>query len=147
MQFYSKKLIDKKKKQLVDEKQKTLLTHVSLSLKSFDLQVSEWRSQTVLGHLQSLYKKKKYVFYILTDIDQKDVMSLKFKTSVQWCKDNNHLFVVIAKTWDPLYNENAVSNHLDWKIIPIDRLTQLGREYIDAKEKEKDDKTIFVLEE
>lgn len=116
-----------------------LQTHVSLALKSFDLTVTELKSQTVLGHLQSVYKKKKYFFYIVNHLKEKEAYGIKFKASIEWCDKNNVNFVVVAKTWDQTLNDFETRNDYLWKIIPMDKLTKLGRDYIDLKEKEADE--------
>ena len=113
-----------------------LAAHVSLALKSFDLTVVELKSQTVLGHLQSIYKKRKYYFYIVNHISEKEAYSLKFKASIDWCNKNNVIFVVVAKTWDSRLNDFVRNNDFLWKIIPIDQLTKMGHDYLDLKEKE-----------
>lgn len=114
-----------------------LVNHVSLALKSFDLTVVEWKSSTTIGHLQSLYKKKKYLFYICNHLTTKEAYLIKFKTAVEYCEKNNLNFIV-AKSWDAELNKFAEKDNYAWKIIPMDKLTQLGRAYFEAKEAEKE---------
>lgn len=116
---------------------KKILAHVSLSLKSFNLTIAEWKNASLLGQLQSLYKKKKYIFYITNHLNKAEAYGEKFKATVEFCEKNSFSFIVIAQTWDKELQPFATSDDYLWKILEFKKLTELGRAYIDRKDHEK----------
>ena len=113
-----------------------LLPHITMSLKSFDLNLSAVTSQTFLAHLQSLYKKKKYYFYIQQTLDVKTVNGIKFKATMDFMKKNDINYIVICKEFDNQLTDFYKRNDMAFKIIKISELSELAMKYIDAKERE-----------
>lgn len=120
---------------ITEEARRKLLAHVSLCLKSFNLTVIEYRNKSCIAHLRSLYKKKEYLFYVVKDLSLKEVNSKKFQDSVEYCTFQNCHFIVVARSWDKALGE-YFEDGKDFKLISFDKLTTLGREYIEAKERE-----------
>lgn len=113
-----------------------LITHCSLSLKSFDLTVSKYDNQFHLGHLQSLYKKKKYIFFIIPKLTLEYTKKTKFTTTVASYYEKGFNFVVITNEWEQELDKFVEKNDLAFKIIPFKKLNELGMKYIEAKERE-----------
>jgi ribosome-binding ATPase YchF (GTP1/OBG family) len=126
-----------KQKNINQQDEFTKLTaHVSLALKSFNLTIVHWKNSTINGHLQSIYKKKKYIFFICNHLSEREAYGVKFKASIDYCDKNNFNYIVVAKTWDSHLNKFAETDDFLWKIIQLNKLTSIGKEYLEQKELE-----------
>lgn len=114
-----------------------LISHVSLALKSFNVQVSAYESTSILGDLKSLYKKKKYLFHIKNHLTVADIESVLFNASISWCGKNDHQFIIVAKSWDKELEVYHKKDTMSFKIICFNKLTTLGRDYMDTVERER----------